>query len=141
MGKFNPHSPDCKINTSTTGHMFFNEVDDYSFYIIDKKGLRCSKRMLELSLKHTPYKLEKREVIIDEKDMVNHPPHYMLCDVEAKDIIKLVLNSNLCSYMSMWQAACFKDVLKYRLRAGKKGDAMEDIDKSKQYELMFEEEK
>ena len=75
------------------------------------------------------------------QDQVKHPPHYQLCDVEAKDIIKLVLNSDLCKDMDRWQAACFKDVLKYRLRAGKKGDTVEDINKALEYERLYDTDK
>ena len=68
------------------------------------------------------------------KDQVNNPKHYKVyMNIEAKDMIKLILNSELTNGMTPWQIACFKDVLKYRLRAGEKGDTLEDIAKANKY--------
>lgn len=65
-------------------------------------------------------------------DMVNHPPHYQLVkDVEAISIIEAALSRKaFLGYL-------IGNALKYRLRAGKKGDsdkAIEDLDKAMWYE-------
>ena len=76
---------------------------------------------------------------VTENDPVKSPPHYKLCGIESKDIIKLVLNSNLCAHMTPYQHACMFSVLKYRMRAGKKSNTLEDIAKSIEFESMSEE--
>ena len=70
-------------------------------------------------------------------DPVNTPNHYMLCGVEAKDMIKLILNSDLCKDMTPWQLHCFACVLKYRFREGKKDNLQQDNNKANKYEEMF----
>lgn len=70
---------------------------------------------------------------MSDKEMVNHPSHYNRTPIEAKEIIKLVLNSHLCNGMTHYQAFCIGNDLKYRLRAGEKGDIVEDISKGKKY--------
>lgn len=55
-------------------------------------------------------------------DTVNHPKHYCYSEYEPKDVIrKWQLNFNL------------GNVIKYVARAGRKGDALEDLKKAKQY--------
>lgn len=69
------------------------------------------------------------------EDMVKQPQHYMLCDMEAIDIIKRTLSAE------EFKGYILGNVLKYRLRAGKKGGSektQEDIHKALQYEDMFE---
>lgn len=68
-------------------------------------------------------------------DMVNHPPHYKLFpDMEALDVIKAALSvEEFRGYLK----GC---VLKYRLRAGMKNDASEDLDKARWYcDRLFDE--
>lgn len=68
-------------------------------------------------------------------DMVKQPKHYMICDMEALDIIKMTLSEE------EFKGYILGNVLKYRLRAGKKGGSektQEDIQKALQYEEMFE---
>lgn len=62
-------------------------------------------------------------------DMVNAPPHYALFpDMQAVDIIRKTLTRDeFVGYLK-------GNVLKYRLRAGKKKDAMQDIQKADWYE-------
>jgi len=74
-------------------------------------------------------------VIFDEPEQytekVEHPRHYTEAyPNEVIDIIRTVLSSvNLPPY----EAYCFGNELKYRLRAGWKGDANEDIGKAMKY--------
>jgi hypothetical protein len=56
------------------------------------------------------------------KDMVNHPPHYMAGGIETIDFIEAKgFNYHL------------GQVIKYVSRAGKKGDALEDLQKARWY--------
>jgi hypothetical protein len=64
------------------------------------------------------------------EDMVNHPPHYQQLAVEVKDIIKMVLEK---ANLSPYESYCLGNELKYRLRAGDKGDVMEDLGKAQFY--------
>ena len=72
---------------------------------------------------------------VEEEDVVKKPKHYQLCDMEAIDIINKTLSEEeLKGYI-------LGNVLKYRLRAGKKGDmskTYEDIQKANQYEEMYD---
>lgn len=61
-------------------------------------------------------------------DPVNHPRHYMFFpDTEAIDIIHGTLTPE------EFRGYCKGNALKYRLRAGDKGDTQQDIDKSNWY--------
>lgn len=65
---------------------------------------------------------------------VNHPKHYgIFPDTEALDVIKKVLTpSEYIGYLK-------GNILKYRLRAGKKGDAKLCIRKADNYSKMLDE--
>lgn len=64
----------------------------------------------------------------DRHDPVNHPSHYQLFPgQEAIDIIRAALTDE------EFQGYCKGNALKYRLRAGGKGDTQQDIDKSNWY--------
>ena len=64
-------------------------------------------------------------------DQIVSPKHYeVVPGLEADKLIKLVLNSELCKNMTGHQIGCLYSVLKYRLRAGKKDDPLQDIAKS-----------
>jgi hypothetical protein len=60
-------------------------------------------------------------------DPVNHPAHYKAYPVEVIDIIRHVLGDE------GFRAYCIGNELKYRLRAGDKGDAAQDIAKAMKY--------
>jgi hypothetical protein len=66
-----------------------------------------------------------------KSDPVNHPNHYNMYPMEVKDIIKLVLDST--PGLTQFQSYCLGNELKYRLRAGFKGDVVEDINKAIKY--------
>lgn len=61
-------------------------------------------------------------------DMVNHPPHYLDLGMEVKDIIKEVVTYTFGR--RAYKAYCLGNELKYRLRAGHKGDPMQDLEKA-----------
>ena len=57
-------------------------------------------------------------------DMVNQPPHYQGKGLEAIQVIEA---------FGLHQSFCLGNVVKYILRAGKKGDALEDLKKARWY--------
>ena len=61
-------------------------------------------------------------------DMVYDPPHYDRGGLEAIDVIEGIIDG-----LPAVEAACLANVLKYALRAGKKGDAAQDIAKANNY--------
>lgn len=67
-------------------------------------------------------------------DLVNHPPHYTAFPVEVIEIIKAALGPE------GFKAYCFGNEIKYRMRAGLKGDNVEqDIAKAMTYKRFREE--
>ena len=61
-------------------------------------------------------------------DMINHPPHYTATGVKCKcgekiEVIQITRELNFC----------LGNVVKYVLRAGKKGDRIEDLRKARRY--------
>jgi hypothetical protein len=64
----------------------------------------------------------------EQHDPVNNPKHYAIAPgVEAIDIIKASLTPE------QFKGYLLGNFLKYRLRAGDKGDLQQDIDKSNWY--------
>lgn len=60
-------------------------------------------------------------------DMVNHPPHYTAGAVECIDAIRAALGDDgLVAY-------CRGNAIKYLWRTGKKGDAVQDMEKAVWY--------
>lgn len=83
----------------------------------------------------SPAKRKTEGIHIDVKqpdpatpNMVTHPPHYNAGEVECIDAIRLVLGEE------GFRQFCQGNALKYRWRAGHKGDALEDIAKAEWYE-------
>jgi hypothetical protein len=71
---------------------------------------------------------EQREQHEAKHDPVNNPKHYAIAPgVEAIDIIKASLTPE------QFKGYMLGNFLKYRLRAGDKGDLQQDIDKSNWY--------
>jgi hypothetical protein len=67
-------------------------------------------------------------------DAVNHPGHYTAFPVEVIEIIKASLGPD------GFRAYCFGNEIKYRMRAGLKGDnAAEDIAKAMAYKKFRDE--
>ncbi len=65
-------------------------------------------------------------------DAVKQPKHYMLLDTEAIILIARTMT------LDEWRGYCRGNVLKYRLRAGKKDDAAQDLAKADFYEELYE---
>jgi hypothetical protein len=79
------------------------------------------------------YKGSKAEDIKSAHDAVAHPPHYTAFPVEVIEIIKAALGPD------GFTAYCFGNEIKYRMRAGLKGDnAQEDIAKAMTYKSFRE---
>lgn len=67
-------------------------------------------------------------------DPVHNVKHYELFrGIESKQILELIAESDLVDHLSAWELHCFLTSLKYRIRAGNKGDAQQDIDKAERY--------
>jgi len=64
----------------------------------------------------------------EKKEMVNHPDHYQFGDMETIDMMICIWGAEKTAD---W---CMGNSFKYRMRAGKKGDAIEDINKALWYE-------
>lgn len=74
-----------------------------------------------------------------KEDVIKAPKHYeVVPNLKAKEIVKLVLNSELCDGMTGYQKGCLFSVLKYRLRAGKKdgNNPLQDLAKSDEFVAM-----
>lgn len=73
-----------------------------------------------------PVRLADGTVIV-QHDPVERPAHYQRFGMEVIDIIRHVLGPE------GFKAYCIGNELKYRLRAGDKGDAAQDIAKAMKY--------
>ena len=70
-----------------------------------------------------------------QDDVVGSPSHYTKhLPFEVIDMIKVILNSELCEDMSPYEMFCLGNILKYRMRAGYKGSMTTDIEKAMKYE-------
>ena len=65
-------------------------------------------------------------------DAVKQPKHYLIMGEETITIIARSMT------LDEWRGYCRGNVLKYRLRAGKKDDAAQDLAKADFYEELFE---
>ena len=69
-------------------------------------------------------------------EQVKSPKHYQIIDgIESIDLIACGMT------LEMWRGFCLGNIMKYRIRAGKKGDLQQDIDKANYYEELFESKK
>lgn len=62
------------------------------------------------------------------KEQVDHPEHYSFGGLE---VIEMMVQ---CFGWGAVMEFCYMNAFKYRMRAGKKGDAMQDIRKAEWYE-------
>mgnify|MGYP003648670227 CR=1 FL=1 len=82
--------------------------------------------------------IERRKDItgIKPNDQVKNPSHYQIIEgFESITIIASALTTE------QWKGFCIGNTLKYRIRAGKKGDLKQDIDKADFYEELYEQHK
>lgn len=140
---------DCMEDTcEDCVHVGFEEADAISGQvydsIVDKR--RCTDKVkvnwpMQLTLNGLTtagrkeildmYVKDIKDAAPNTSDPVKHPKHYKFFDTEAIDIIKSALtDEEFLGYIK-------GNSLKYRLRAGKKDDVTQDINKAKQYEEMY----
>jgi hypothetical protein len=67
----------------------------------------------------------------NKSETVHHPKHYKQLPLETIDIIRISLIERYGK--QGYEAYCFGNEMKYRCRAGFKGDAVEDIGKALKY--------
>jgi hypothetical protein len=79
---------------------------------------------------HVPFLSARTvEALTSSEDVVKHPSHYALFpDTEAITVIRKTLSRE--EYIGYLKG----NSLKYRLRAGKKDDALQDLAKAEKYE-------
>jgi len=64
-------------------------------------------------------------------DNVKNPKHYGILDTEVIELIRLSLSKE------EFRGYCLGNIMKYRLRAGKKDDAQQDLEKANEYERIW----
>ncbi len=70
---------------------------------------------------------------LDKKDVVKNPSHYQFFPgVEAIEVIAMSMTD------AMFRGYCLGNRLKYRLRAGKKDDPKQELDKSDFYVELYD---
>jgi hypothetical protein len=67
----------------------------------------------------------------EKPDNVSKPSHYQVLDCEVIDIISGFLSKD------EFRGYCLGNIIKYRMRAGKKNDAAEDLAKADEYEKIW----
>ena len=70
-----------------------------------------------------------------EKDAVINPNHYDMMGANTIEILASAMTE------AEWRGFCLGNTLKYRIRAGKKDDLQQDIDKANNYERLYEKHK
>ena len=68
----------------------------------------------------------------DKEDMVNHPPHYKKGDMEAIDVIELVVSGQRTGDQG-FVGYLLGNIMKYLLRFPHKGKPIEDLNKARWY--------
>ena len=71
----------------------------------------------------------------DIPDAVINPSHYDMMGANTIEILAAAMTE------AEWRGFCLGNTLKYRIRAGKKDDLQQDIDKANNYERLYEEHK
>ncbi len=73
-------------------------------------------------------------------DAIDRPTHYAdHFPFEVIEAIKLILNSSLCADLTRHESYCLGSALKYRFRAGLKGDPAIDIGKAMKFMELYDE--
>lgn len=71
----------------------------------------------------------------DIPDAVINPNHYDMMGANTIEILAAAMTE------AEWRGFCLGNTLKYRIRAGKKDNLQQDIDKANNYERLYEEHK
>ncbi len=102
-------------------------TENLTMYVLAGRAhVACVRAKYPYSFQLTPPPLPVTELdasdLIDDEDMVNNPPHYKSGGMESIDIIEAF---KLPFHLG--------NVIKYVLRHNKKGNALEDLKKSRWY--------
>ncbi len=65
-------------------------------------------------------------------DPVHKPTHYQV--IEGVEAIQVIASSMT---QEQWHGYCLGNIIKYRMRAGKKDPLQQDIDKATEYEMLY----
>ena len=72
---------------------------------------------------------------VAQRDAVINPNHYDMMGANTIEILASAMTE------AEWRGFCLGNTLKYRIRAGKKDDLQQDIDKANNYERLYEKHK
>ena len=72
---------------------------------------------------------------VTKKDAVINPNHYDMMGANTIEILAAAMTE------AEWRGFCLGNTLKYRIRAGKKDNLQQDIDKANNYERLYEKHK
>ena len=94
-------------------------------------------------LRNTHWRIEAFTVISDPQqksitkkaDAVINPNHYDMMGANTIEILASAMTE------AEWRGFCLGNTLKYRIRAGKKDNLQQDIDKANNYERLYEKHK
>ena len=78
---------------------------------------------------------EANQTPVIEHDAIIRPSHYDMMGANTIEILAAALTE------AEWRGFCLGNTLKYRIRAGKKDDLQQDIDKANNYEQLYEKHK
>ena len=78
---------------------------------------------------------EVNQTPVSEHDVIIRPSHYEMMGENTIEILAAAMTKR------EWRGFCLGNALKYRIRAGKKDDLQQDIDKANNYERLYEEHK
>lgn len=78
---------------------------------------------------------EVNQTPVSEHDVIIRPSHYDMMGSNTIEILAAALT------LDEWRGFCLGNTLKYRIRAGKKDDLQQDIDKANNYERLYEKHK
>ena len=78
---------------------------------------------------------ETNQTPVSEHDAVINPNHYDMMGANTIEILAAAMTE------AEWRGFCLGNTLKYRIRAGKKDDLQQDIDKANNYERLYEKHK
>lgn len=116
------------------GDSFRKEKDgkDY-FYGNYAKRWHLSHYTPEEMKECSDYEERPQESTAEKVDNVRKPSHYQLiAGVESIEVIARSMTTE------QWKGFCLGNMLKYRLRCGKKGALQQDIDKANYYGELYE---
>ena len=119
--------------TLSEGQGDFEYVDEEKIGVDTVEGLTEDNVVDEKEpILHSLY-ITPKDIGVFHKDVVNSPSHYDLFDgTEAIEIIARSLTKE------EFRGYCFGNLLKYRLRCGKKDDVNQELSKADKYKELYE---